>query len=222
MTTKFYVNNKRQEAETRNANYRPYVPQYKLRGLEPDDFAVGKKKFDTKQNAIIIKGNADLTNSVPTFRGNSISNNVPFAEVLAPTEQMNLPNVGNNIENTWASFDNEIIDDIGLTAVNTNTTMIDNNEYINIEDASPYINQPAAPDVATADVATADVELQDDEYLLAIEETIIATGPLEVIEQQVKDLVFGEHELCGGKQIPVDDLIVLKRIKIKIGVFIDG
>jgi len=34
-------------------------------------------------------------------------------------------------------------------------------------------------------------------------------------------LVFGEHEMCGGSPIPVEDLLIVKRVKVKVGLFFD-
>lgn len=229
MTTKFYKNPQREQAMAKDAQYKPYVPQYQIRGLEPEDFAstMEKKKFNTKHNAILIKGTPDMSNAKPTWRGQDIGQNVPFAEVSTPTsthlDMPNMPNVGNNMENTWASVDNDIIDDIGMSEEWSGTQkMIDNNDYIDIDQsAHPSISLPE-PHVPIEPVASADIQLEGDEYLLAIDGTVIATGALPKIEEEVKQLIFGDHELCGGKQIPVEDIIVLKRLNIKVGVFING
>lgn len=226
MTTKFYPNPQRKQAMAKDAQYKPYVPQYQLRGLEPEDFAsvMEKKKFNTKHNAILIKGSPDMSNAKPTWRGQDISQNVPFADVSVPTDHLDMPNVGNNIENTWASIDSDIIDDIGMSGEWSGTQqMIDNNDYIDIEQvAQPSISLPDPQIEAELSSTSPDVKLEEDEYLVAIDGTVITTGSLSEIEEEVKQLIFGDHALYSGKQIPVEDIIVLKRLNIKVGVFING
>ncbi len=226
MTTKFYKNPQREQAMAKDAKYKPYVPQYQLRGLEPEDFAsvMEKKKFNTKHNAILIKGSPDMSNAKPTWRGQDISQNVPFAEISAPTTHLGMPNVGNNMENSWASVDSDIIDDIGMSEEWSGTQqMIDNNDYIDLDRVTqPSISLPEPHIEVEVPSTSPDVKLEEDEYLLAIDGTVITTGSISKIEEEVKQLIFGDHALCDGKQIPVEDIIVLKRLNIKVGVFING
>ena len=223
MGTKFYENPQRAKNEQNRPAYTPYVPQYKLHGIEQEDMRAmnDRRRFNTSNQALLIKGKPNL------FEQNSpapISRNVPFAEV--PTNDhpkvSNMPNVGNNIENTWAGLDGEVIDDIGLNEYNDQSHMIDNNDYVEIDQ---YAQSPSAviptPAITIDSNVTAPI-LQNDEYLLAIDGTIIATGSFDFIENEVKALVFGDHQLCKGKAIPADDLTVLKKIQIKVGVFING
>ena len=224
MTTKFYKNPARVDAQAQASAYKPYVPQYRLRGLEPEDFTsnMEHKKFNTTNVPLMIKGTPDM------FGGNanvppSIGRNVPFAEVPPAAGNTNMPNVGNNVENTWAGLDGDVVDDLNMSDWSGTQHMIDNNDYVDIENISTRpIPTPPQQEVVVSEQASTDLDLQDEQYLLAIDDAIIAIGSLEAIEKEVKDLVFGDHELCGGKQIPVEDIIVLKKLKIKMGVFIDG
>ncbi len=226
MTTKFYKNPQRERAQAQEAAYKPYVPQYQLRGLTPEDFAstpgtqtMGTPKFNNKQGVLLIKGTPDMTQSQPVLRQDApIGRNVPFAEVAAPAKHLGIPNVGNNIENTWAGIDGDIIDDIGLSEYSGTRKMLDNNDYVDIESMAMQTPSISVPE----EIPSPGIDLQDDEYLVAIDDTIIATGSLDMIQQEVRELIFGDHALCDGQQIPVEDIIVLKRIKIRVGVFVDG
>ena len=226
--TKFYPNPQRAKAIAKEAQYKPYVPQYQLRGLEPEDFASTqeKKKFNTKFNALLVKGTPNMAASNPVYRSQDISENVPFAEIEAPYEPIDMPNVGNNVESTWAGLSTSVIDDIGLGEYKGTKKMIDNNDYVDVDSVAQPMDQelpkpPQKPQTIAVDIAMpSNTELEEDEYVLAIEDAVIATGSLAHIEEEVRQLVFGEHQLCDGQAIPVENLIVLKRLKIKLGVFI--
>ena len=64
-------------------------------------------------------------------------------------------------------------------------------------------------------------ELSDDSYLLIISGVPVCSGPKDEIEDQARALAFGEHQLCGGEPVEIDDIIILKRIKIKVGLFLE-
>lgn len=224
MAAKFYENPQREKSQKSSVVYKPYVPQYQVHGIERDEtYALTDRRRFGNQKPVLVKGNPNM------FSGNEhISRNVPFAETsVMPQRTSNIPNVGNNIENMWAATDNEIIDDIGLE-IDESAPMIDNNDFIDIEEVAVQEHQRYAPTASApaqhtvSEAASLPITLQDDEYLLAVGETIIATGPLNFIEGEVKDLIFGDHVLCEGQAIPADELMVLKRVKIKVGVFING
>lgn len=63
--------------------------------------------------------------------------------------------------------------------------------------------------------------LAEDDYLLIVGENAVCSGPLEDIQDQARGLVFGEHPLCGGNPMPLDDIIILKRVKVKVGLFLE-
>ena len=59
-----------------------------------------------------------------------------------------------------------------------------------------------------------------DEYVLMVMGEVIATGNLNDVQAQVSSLVLQEHPLSRDSAIPIDDIVVLKRMKIVAGVFI--
>ena len=58
-----------------------------------------------------------------------------------------------------------------------------------------------------------------DEYILMIGGNVIFTGNLDATQRLLKTVVYGEHE--DFKDVSVEDIVVLKKMKIKIGVFVE-
>lgn len=65
-----------------------------------------------------------------------------------------------------------------------------------------------------------DLKNDSDEYFLLAKKEIIFSGSLSSVEEEVRKIFYEEHEL-SSKGITTDDLVVLKRVKIKIGVFLE-
>ena len=63
--------------------------------------------------------------------------------------------------------------------------------------------------------------IQDDSYILFVNGTIIAVDVMEKIQSIASSLIFGEHPLCDGCAIPIEDIVVLKKIKLKVGLFLE-
>jgi len=142
--------------------------------------------------------------------------NVPYAEIAdKPIPNTLIPNVGNNVENTWNSVDSMVIDDISEQGPQEFDMMIDNNDLYPEYAINSSINNTEEYNQSNR------FDLNENEYLLVINDTIISAGPLETIQNEVRAFVLGEHELHMGQQIPLDNIMILKRIKIKMGVFID-
>ena len=206
--------------------YTPYVPQHKALGIEPLPPFNDKNPFKSNGPAIIVNGNKPVNDTKLKLKplAKQLTNtNVPYAETISVMDKSaSLPNVGNNVENVWNSVDSMIIDDI--SELDENAEMIDNNDFVsdyafesNIQSSIPQ----AKEEIEEIEEISNNISIDEDEYLIAVEGTVISTGTLNSIQNEVSALVLGEHEICGGKQIPTDDIIVLKRVKIKMGVFLD-
>lgn len=63
-------------------------------------------------------------------------------------------------------------------------------------------------------------DLEEDSYLLIVNDVPVCSGPLEEIQNQATAMVFGEHELCEGQPVDVEDIVVLKRVCLKVGLFL--
>lgn len=58
--------------------------------------------------------------------------------------------------------------------------------------------------------------------ILMIFGKIIFVGELNDVEEKVKSIIYGEDSDFSDKEVNADDIVVLKRLPIKIGVFING
>lgn len=195
---KIYKNKQRAEKEV----YKPYVPQYKVLDVEPLEY---KSSLVPMNTPVIRPTEAASRNRQPAIR----------REPSIEEQQAILPSVA-QIQQTWSSVDGDIVDD---AFDDDGTPMIDNNDFYTDESLGnePQVNRSQASSDNLADIVN---DLDVDSYLLLVKGEAICSGPIEEIEDQTRALIFGEHDLCGGEPIPEEDLIVLKKLKIKVGVFL--
>jgi hypothetical protein len=229
---KFYKNPQRTQEVVK-----VYTPQYQALGLEP-------KEHKGSTASAIATPSADN----PRVR-KPVVRQQPYAETSpSPLGRGKGPmlNVGNNVEHTWAGVDAEVIDDLTDTPLDPNHTMVDNNEYVSAaafgvdEEDLPTLDEVKNPprrrftreEVSVAfnkgynsvQIDSLDHvlhELEEGAYLLLANSVPVCSGPLEEVQEQARLLVFGEHELCDGNPIPIDDIVILKRAKVKVGLFLE-
>ncbi len=128
---------------------------------------------------------------VPQYKQKNINPvNVNFDKV---------PNIG-KIQSDW--YDGNSEEDL-----DPNQPMIDNNEY--------HTNE--ALNISTLNSLN---NVLEDDYLLLVDGDIIDHNSLDIIESQVSDLIFGEHKLFPNKKLTLENILVFKRVKIKVGVFL--
>lgn len=60
-----------------------------------------------------------------------------------------------------------------------------------------------------------------DNYVIIINNEIFFVGTLNDVEKEIRSIFYGEHPICKSDNITIDDVIVLKKMKIKIGVFVE-
>lgn len=231
---KVYKNPERNKVST----HKPYVPQYQVIGAEPSEYksplAPG---FKIPRPA---PGSTDNPRAArPHIRQQPYAESVPspIGRGRGP-----IPNVGNNMEQTWSGVDGEIVDDIS-ESLDPNQPMVDNNEFVSanalgLADDTEYeeVVLPPAKEEPTKNFLTENIlqnalqeeyfstlikQLDEEEYCLLVEGSAVCSGPADYIQEQTRSLVFGEHELYNGNPVSVDDIIVIKRVKIKVGVFLD-
>lgn len=249
MSTNKSVKVYRNPARKNPENPKKYVPQYQLEGVEPMEY----RGFTAPPGVSTPMAQPSTDNP----RAPRAAVRQPYAEsVQSPIGRGrgSLPNVGNNIEQTWSSVDNEeIVDDI-YEQLDPNAPMVDNNEFVSAaalrlpeemvmeEEELPQLDEVATPprkkftanqpkpfltaqqlNDAVADDGLTEVikQLEDDEYLLLVEGHPICSGPMDYVQEQTRLLIFGEHELYNGNPVSADDIIVIKKTKIKVGVFLD-
>ncbi len=231
---KIYKNPDRSKPEKRVS----YTPQYQVMGVEPEEY---KSAIAPGMPVAIPPAPLPPTSDNPRTRKPGIRQS--YAETTASPVGRGkgpVPNVGNNMEHTWSSVDGEIVDDVSL---NEDHPMIDNNEFVteealgvsqNFREKLPSLDEVKNPPPKRfisppATTTTSDVDdvlpilynLAEGDYLLVVNGVAVCSGPVIEIQEQARLLVFGEHEICDGNPIPVDDIVVVKRVPIKVGLFLD-
>ena len=183
----------------------PYVPQYKQLGVTPE------KMLNTFAFTVKPKRPENVVSrNVQQSYGNSMR-----------TDNFPVPNVGNSMEHTWSGVDSEITDDYSNIVIDPNKPMIDNNDFVS---KSAFDNGFQSPNnfeyKDDSNVITILSSLEENQYLLMIEGIVISSGSSEEIEKEARMLVLGQHNLCQGNSIPIENIMVVKKIPIKFGLFL--
>lgn len=216
---KFFRN---KERNVKAAQHQPYVPNYQVLGVEPQEF----------KSAVVPTGVPKAIPSVNNPRLPRPTIRQPYA--TPPTTFLGrgrdvIPNVGNNVEHTWSGVDGEIIDDVSLEP---DHPMVDNNEFVTsaaLTSPEPhsFLNQQQFSqedeEAVQEPSELLDVleSLEVSSYLLLVKGVPICSGPIEEIEDQVQALVFGDHELCDGEPVQEVDIMVFKKLNVKVGVTLE-
>jgi hypothetical protein len=227
MSTKGKVKVYKNPARNKPDAFKPYIPQYQINGIEPQEY---KSPLAPGYPTEIAKPSSDNPRQPrPVIRQ-------PYAEAIpSPIGRGRglLPNVGNNMEQTWSSVDGEIVDDL-TEAPPEDESLVDNNEYVTNEalglppEAPLVVEYDEPSDEESEDSVEADgwlyqaiCHMNDGEYLLMIKGQPIIAAPLDQIRTMVQELVYGEHADYKDNPVPVDDILVIKKAKIEVGVFLE-
>lgn len=122
----------------------------------------------------------------------------------------NLPSVG-NVQETWHSP--EIENDLENEKIDLNRPMIDNNDY--------FSNDSMGNNSDNVDLSILS-EVQENKYILIVKGVVVEIGTKITIENELKKVVYGEHPLFKNVELDPTDVLVFKRLEIKIGVFLEG
>jgi len=238
MSVKIYKNRDRKNV---SSDYKPYVPQYQIEGKDPHKHNSAVVPFNSK---VARPSPVNPREKRPPFRQ-------PYAVATpSPVGRGPVPNVGNNMEHTWSSVDGEVVDDLSGEIASPDEPMIDNNDFVS-EEAMGYQSGITAGDIPSqfkpqnvqieeggyeenemmpqrhefdseaGDLFTIVSDLEDESFLLIVAGTPLCSGPKVEVEEQARALVFGDHELCDGNEVPIDDIIILKRVKVKVGLYLE-
>jgi hypothetical protein len=191
---KVYKNKLRNVKET----YQPPVLQYQELGVVPLEYKSGIVPPNTP---VIKPQEAANRNRIPSVRAES-ANQVVLPNIRPPQQ-------------TWAALDGDLFDE----TYNQPKEMVDNNNFYT-EEAFGYSEEEDGNQDAAHNLLSVVNELEDDSYLLLVHGDTICSGPVEEIESEARALIFGEHALCNGEPISEESIVVLKKIKIKVGVFL--
>ena len=225
---KFYKNSDR----NKTVAHTPYVPQYQQLGIEPEEY---KNPLSPLGTHVTIVKPEPLPKDNPRVPRSVIRQS--YAEAVASPIGRGkgpVPNVGNNMEHTWSSIDGEIIDDLTESKVDPNHEMIDNNDFVDMEvDAvsiisseeeftnKNFLTEEDLKAVIKEDNCSVFQSLPEGDCILMVNDIVICSGLTNDIEEQVRDLIFGEHKLYGGSPVDINNIVVLKKVKIKVGVFLE-
>jgi hypothetical protein len=116
------------------------------------------------------------------------------------------------------SIDGELcVEDQDHTSL-SNSHIIDNNDYVDF---------PAAPvedDITNEAVSKKENESstpKPGDFILMVQGKTILISNQSIIEQKVKEIVYGEDDNFDIN-ITLDDIVVLKRLALKVGIFIQN
>lgn len=238
--TKIYRHPGRNVVET----YTPYVPQYQVEGIEPPKYQGAIIPVGTqiaKSEPLPLdnprRRRAPFATTIPSptepSRGPvpNVGNNMEHSwssvdgqivddltgEAIDGDQQM----IDNNDEMSAEALGYQS----GFTAANLQPQMkmrppimVETEASVD-EDVVPY--QATSNDGATDDLLSILTDLTEDSYLLLASGVPICSGPKDEIEDQARALVFGEHEICDGNPVPPDDIVILRRVQVKMGLFLE-
>jgi hypothetical protein len=104
---------------------------------------------------------------------------------------------------------------------------IDNNDYVfppenvlatNKQPKTVIINNPQ---IKQDKSKTNSLAPQIGEYILMYSGKIILSGPESIIENKIKNMIYGDDIDFSEETVLAENIVVLKRIDIKIGVFLN-
>jgi hypothetical protein len=230
--TKYYKNPER----NKSVPFQPYTPQWQLRGITPVPAATGEAatqrgytETERKSVPLAVRVLPKADSKIANKEQHPKNRNLPYAEAVEMSSQIVgrtvLPNVGNIIENAWSGMDEIIFDEDGETFVDPDRAMIDNNfdDETNYAHIPQAIKSPPETQVKDEEIVmvfdASQLNIDYDEYLLLVKGEVVSTGHLDQIQEEVQAFVFNEHP-SSKENIAIDDLVVLKRVKVKVGVFL--
>lgn len=114
-----------------------------------------------------------------------------------------VPNIGNN--DMWAGMDS---DNFGNGSIDPNHEMVDNNDFVDTGNSTDNLLEITS-------------QMKEDEYLLIVKGSPILSGTHDYIQEQATLLIFAEHPIYDGTHISVNDIMIIKKVKIKLGLFLE-
>jgi hypothetical protein len=105
--------------------------------------------------------------------------------------------------------------------------VIDNNEFVNWTryEVDPRAQQPKikiadATQTVLQQTVVEETTPQVGDYILMVFGKLVSSGSVEKIEKLVRDIMYGDNKDFSDEEITVDDIVVLKRVEVKIGIFV--
>lgn len=63
--------------------------------------------------------------------------------------------------------------------------------------------------------------LDPDQFFLFVKGKPLCSAPLKEIEEEINALIFGNHSLFEGERVEQEEILVVKKVPLKVGVFLD-
>jgi len=124
---------------------------------------------------------------------------------------------------SYMGLDGDGLDDNGNVIPFDNGHVIDNNDFVNLGyDSTPRRNVDVPPVAAEAPVDNAAAAPQVGDYILMVMGKLVTSGDIEKIQAKVKNIMYGDDPAFSSLEISMDDIVVLKRVNVKVGIFVDG
>lgn len=104
----------------------------------------------------------------------------------------------------FPSLDGEVIEE----DMSMDSHIMDNNEHVNYGfNLKPPPSKVKSPSIG--------------DFVLMVSGKVVNHGTHDFILAQAKSILYGEHPNYLSKTVQLDDIVILKRLGLKVGVFID-
>jgi hypothetical protein len=123
-------------------------------------------------------------------------------------------------EPTFSGLDGEIYDENSDTPlrIDRDRHMVDNNDYLFSFNETPIVDTITTQNTKATDTISSAPQVGD--YILMVNGKLLSSGTMSNIEKLVKSILYKEYEEFKDQDINIDDIVVLKRVEIKVGVFV--
>lgn len=221
----------------KTAPFKPYVPNWKERGIEPTDGFTDRPVSQATNNTALSQRRPFVAKVIHK-KPEVVSNKIPYAEVGQDIKIITTsPNVGS--DNEWFE-DFSVVEGQSNLQLDQDQEMIDNNEIVSYASSTlPFVQRPTNIQLEYAGqpiqlpteesvqeevieiVESSFANVESGQYILMIDDQTISIGEMAEVEAEVSALIFGEHPLFQDQAITTDRIVVLKRVPIKVGVFLE-
>lgn len=196
----------------------PYVPEYKQRNLHPTVMKLGRSNPQHYLEEFV------------EYDPNQQVFNAMDGEVLEQNQKIASPRLPQRPELVDDLFDNNEL----LSKYNPNLPLtlppslarqqkppaVALEPEENFTNATVYQTNPILqyPKPSTPPITENHNSPKIGEYILMVQDQVLLTGVLQKVEERVRMLVYGEDQEFSN--VKNEDIVVLKRVGLKIGVFV--
>jgi hypothetical protein len=173
---------------------------------------------------VIKNPNRNNNSQIPVYEPEWVRLGKKPIQIQMPRKTIPLVKSSKNDEKRdFSSLNGAIFDEEGKEIKVEQGHIIDNNDYVfppsmtNSHQAQPKTQQEDPKN----EQETVQGQPKVGEYILLVLGKIIHTGSIDQIESVARAILYGENEQFIDQEVKVDDIVILKRIGINVGIFID-